>query len=74
VLYLRLIILSVRGDIPVDSEPLLVTGFVNIKIKPTKSFGCTYRDRLCMRVFIEVSARTYMNIYVCTVFLKKMIP
>jgi hypothetical protein len=48
-----------------------VTGFVNIKIKPTKSFGGTYRDRLCMRVFIEVSARTYMNIYVCTVFFKK---
>jgi hypothetical protein len=71
VLYLRLIILSVRGDVPVDSETLLVTGFVNIKIKPTKSFGGIYRDKLCMRVFIEVSARTYMNIYFCTVFLKK---
>jgi hypothetical protein len=34
-LYLRLIILSVGGDVPVDNETLLVTDFVNIKIKPT---------------------------------------
>jgi hypothetical protein len=31
-LHLRLIILSVRDDVPVDSETLLVTDFVNLKI------------------------------------------
>jgi hypothetical protein len=33
VLYLWLIILSVGGDVSVDSESLLVTDFVNLKIK-----------------------------------------
>jgi hypothetical protein len=32
-LYLRLIILSVGGDVPVDSETFLVTNFINLKIK-----------------------------------------
>jgi hypothetical protein len=27
-------ILSVGGDIPIDSEALLVTDFMNLKIKP----------------------------------------
>jgi hypothetical protein len=70
-LYLRLIILSVRGDALVDSEALLVTDFINLKIKSTQSFRCTHRGRVCIRVLIEVSARTCMSIYVCTVFLKK---
>jgi hypothetical protein len=28
--------------------------------------------RVCVYVFIEMSAHTYMSIYVCTVFLKKL--
>jgi hypothetical protein len=49
----------VGADVPIDSETLLVTDFVNLKIK------------LCVRVFIGVSDHTYINIYVYTVFLKK---
>jgi hypothetical protein len=71
VLHLRLIILSVGGDVPIDSEALLVTDFVNFKIKPTQSFEGAHRGRVCVRVFIGVSARTYMSICVCTVFVKK---
>jgi hypothetical protein len=71
VLYLRLIIFSVGGDIPVDSEALFVTDFMNLKIKPAQSFGGAHRDIVCVRVFIEVSDHTYMSIYVCTMFLKK---
>jgi hypothetical protein len=71
VLYLRLIILSVGGDIPVNNETLLITDFVNLKIKPTQSFRDTHRDRICVHVFIVVSAHTYMSICVYTVFLKK---
>jgi hypothetical protein len=48
---------------PVDSETLLVTDFVNLKIKLTQSFTGAHRDRMCMHVFIGVSARTCMNIY-----------
>jgi hypothetical protein len=73
VLHLRLVILSVGGDVFVDSEMLLMTDFVNLKIKPTQSFRGAHRGRVCVRVFIGMSTHTYMSIYVCTVFLKKNI-
>jgi hypothetical protein len=69
-LYLRLIILSVRGDVPVDSETLLVTNFVNLKIKSAQSFEYAHRGMVCMCVFIEVIAYMCMSTCVCTVFLK----
>jgi hypothetical protein len=61
----------VGGDIPIDSDTLLVTDFVNLKIDPTQSFRNVHRVRVCVHVFIGVSAHTCMSIYVCTVFLKK---
>jgi hypothetical protein len=61
----------VGGDVPVDSNTLLVTDFVNLKIKPAQSFEGAHRGRVCVRVFIGMSARTCMSIYVCIVFLKK---
>jgi hypothetical protein len=61
----------VGGDVPVDSETLLVTDFVNLKIKPAQSFEGAHSGRICVHVFIEVSAYTCMSIYVCTMFLKK---
>jgi hypothetical protein len=64
VLYLRLIIFSVKDDVPVNSEVLLVTDFVNLKIKPTQFFKGVHRDKVCVRVFIEVSVRTCINICV----------
>jgi hypothetical protein len=48
VIYLRLIILLVVGDISVDSEVLFVTDFMNLKIKSTNflnvliGVGCMY--------------------------------
>jgi hypothetical protein len=73
-LHLRLIILSVGSDVPVDSETPLMTDFVNLKIKPTQSFGGAHRSTMCVRVFIGVIAHTCMSIYVCAVFLKKLEP
>jgi hypothetical protein len=70
-LYLWLIILSVRGDVSVDSETFLVTDFVNLTIKPAQSFRGAHKGRVCMRMFIRVSARMCMSICVCTMFLKK---
>jgi hypothetical protein len=69
VLHLRLIILF--GDVPVDSEPLLIIDFMNLKIKPTQSFKSAHRVRVYMYVFIGVSAHTRMSICVYTIFLKK---
>jgi hypothetical protein len=59
----------VGGDVPVDSESLLVSHFVNLKIKLVQSFGGAYRGSVC--VFIGLSAHTYMSIYIYIVFLKK---
>jgi hypothetical protein len=60
----------VGGDVPIDSETLLVINFVNLKIKPVQSFGCAHKGMVCVRVFIEVSAHMCMSICVYTVFLK----
>jgi hypothetical protein len=57
---------------PIDSDALLVTDFVNLKIKPAQFFRGVHRGRLCVCLFIGMSARTYMSIYVCNVFIKKM--
>jgi hypothetical protein len=58
-------------DVLVDSDALLVTDFVNLKIKSAQSFECAHKSRMCVYVFIGVSNHTCINIYVCTVFLKK---
>jgi hypothetical protein len=62
----------VEGDIPVDSDALLVTDLVNLKIKSAQSFEGAHRNRVCIRIFIEVSTHIYIyiNIYVYTVFKK----
>jgi hypothetical protein len=57
-------------DVSVDNDTLLVTDFVNLKIKSAQSFGYAHRDRLCVCVFIGVSAYICMSIYIYTVFLK----
>jgi hypothetical protein len=57
----------VGGDVSIDSESLLVTDFMNLKIKLVQSFKGAHRDKMCVHIFIRVNARKY----VCTVFLKK---
>jgi hypothetical protein len=46
------------------SEKLLMTDFMNHKIKSDQSFECVHRGRIYMRMFIGVSARTCINICV----------
>jgi hypothetical protein len=60
----------VGDDIFINSETLLVTDFVNFKIKLTQSFEGIRRGRICICIFIGVSAHTYINICVCIMFLK----
>jgi hypothetical protein len=59
----------VGGDIPIKSDALLVTDFVNF-IKPAQSFRCDHMDRVCVHTFIKISAHTYINICIYIVFLK----
>jgi hypothetical protein len=63
VLHLRLIILSVGGDVPIDSEALLVTDFVNLKIKLAQSFRDTHRDRVCVCVHRNKCSYVYKYLY-----------
>jgi hypothetical protein len=41
------------GDVPIDSEMLLMTDFMNLKIKSAQSFGGDYIGRMCVHVFIK---------------------
>jgi hypothetical protein len=54
----------VGGDISINGETILVSDFVNLKIKSAQYFRCAHKNRMCVHIFIEVSAHTYMNIYV----------
>jgi hypothetical protein len=63
----------VKDGVSVDSDVLLVTDFVNLKIEPTQSFRDAHRDKMCIYVFIGVSVYSYINTYVYTVFKKRMI-
>jgi hypothetical protein len=65
----------VGGDVPVDSETLLMIDFVNLKIKLTQSFGCAHKDRVCVHIFREVSAHicTRINVYIISLT-KKILP
>jgi hypothetical protein len=60
----------VGGDILVDSDMLLMIDFVNLKIKSTQSFRCAHIDKMCVHIFIRVSAHMHISIYIYTVFLK----
>jgi hypothetical protein len=46
---------------------------MNLKIKSAQSFISANKGKVCVRVFIGVSAHMCMSICVCTVFLKKEI-
>jgi hypothetical protein len=61
----------VGGEVPVDSEALLVTDFVNLKIKSAQYFRGTHKGSMCVCIFIWVSTHTCTSICVCTVFKKK---
>jgi hypothetical protein len=47
-----------------------MTVFVNLKIKPTQSFGGAHNDRIYIYVFIKINTQRHINICVCTVFQK----
>jgi hypothetical protein len=59
-LYLRLIILSVGGDVFINNGMLLVTDFINIKIKSAQSFICVHSSRVCVYMLIVVSDHIYI--------------
>jgi hypothetical protein len=61
----------VGDDVPVDTDALLVINFVNLKIKLAKSFGGTYRGRVCVHRSECLYVYKYLRLY--CIFLKNII-
>jgi hypothetical protein len=51
----------VGDDVLVDNETLLVTDFMNLKIKPAQSFEGAHRGRVC--VCVHMSEYSYVYEY-----------
>jgi hypothetical protein len=62
----------VVNDVLIDSDVFLVIDFINLKIKQAQSFKDIYRSRIYVRVFIGECSYIYINICICTVFLKNL--
>jgi hypothetical protein len=61
-----------RGDVPVDNETLLMTNFMNLKIKVDSVFQmCSYEQYIRV-IFIGVSAHMCISIYVSKKMLRKI--
>jgi hypothetical protein len=69
VTYLWLIILSVIGNVPINSDVFLITDFVNLKIKLTQYFEGAHRGKVYlhvyMHVFIGECSYVYEYLYIC---------
>jgi hypothetical protein len=61
----------VGGDVSVDSEPLLMTDFMNFKIKSTQSFRIIHKSIIYIYVCIYKSKCSY-SIYIYIMFLKNI--
>jgi hypothetical protein len=62
----------VGGDVPVDSDALLVIDFVNLKIKPAQYFGGAHRDRVYVRVHRGECSYVYEYLHLYCVSKKKI--
>jgi hypothetical protein len=49
--------------VSIDSETLLITDFVNLKIQSVQSFRGAHKDRVHIHIFIEMSAHTHLYMY-----------
>jgi hypothetical protein len=72
VLYLRLIILLVRGDVLINNEAFLVIDFVNLKINPAQSFKYAHIAIVCVRVYIHRGECSYMYEYLYLYYVSKI--
>jgi hypothetical protein len=58
----------VGGEVSIDSKMLLLTDFINLKIKLTQFFEINHKGMIYMRIFIRISDHTCMIICVYPVF------
>jgi hypothetical protein len=50
---------------PVNNETLLMTDFVNLKIRTAQSFRCAHNSRVCVHIFIRMNDHIYIYKYLC---------
>jgi hypothetical protein len=58
----------VEADVSVDSEMLLLTDFINLKIKPTQTFRCDHRAKMCVYLFVEMSVYMCIQVFMFVVY------
>jgi hypothetical protein len=45
----------VRDEVLIDSDTLLMTDFMNLKIKSAQFFRVAHKDRVCVNIFVEMN-------------------
>jgi hypothetical protein len=55
----------------INSKILLMTDFMNLKIKPAQFFESAHMNKLYVRVFIELSVYMCINVYKLSYVYKK---
>jgi hypothetical protein len=45
----------VRDEVLIDNETLLMTDFMNLKIKSAQFFRVAHRDRVCINILVEMN-------------------
>jgi hypothetical protein len=61
----------VGDDVSVDNEILLLTDFMNFKIKSAQSFEDAHRGRVCVHVFVRMNDHIYIYMCVFVLYFKK---
>jgi hypothetical protein len=61
----------VGDNFPIDSKTLLVTDFVNLKIKPSQSFENVHKSTMRIHTFIVVNTR--VSVFIKKLFLNQLI-
>jgi hypothetical protein len=52
---------SLGGDVPIDTEALFMTDFLNLKIKPSQSFECAHRSMVQQDCYIWMIGTSWMT-------------
>jgi hypothetical protein len=73
VLHLRLIILLLGCDVPIDNDALLVTDFINLKIKSVQSFGVAHTGRVYIYIYTGECSYVYEYLHLYCVFKKTQV-
>jgi hypothetical protein len=61
-----------KDDVSINSNMLLLTDFINLKIKSTQSFRDAHKKSIYSYIHKDECSYIYISIYIYNVFLKKL--